>query len=172
MQRVSRGDREAFATVVELHSPALEGFAIRLLAQQSLAQEVVQETWIRAWQKASHYNAGRSRLTTWLHQITHNLCVDLLRRQQHEKRYATASCPSESLVRSVEQDVVHQEAQAELTRAMAALSERQRTALILTYYQALPNRDVAEIMDLSVRAVESLLVRARQQLKTTLEESL
>jgi RNA polymerase sigma-70 factor (ECF subfamily) len=63
------------------------------------------------------------------------------------------------------------ETQDRVANAIARLSERHRTALVLTYYQSLPNREVAEIMGLSVRALESLLVRARQQIKITLEES-
>jgi len=58
-----------------------------------------------------------------------------------------------------------------VTAAVGALSQRHRTALILTYYQSLPNRDVAQIMGISIRALESLLARARRELKTILEES-
>jgi RNA polymerase sigma-70 factor (ECF subfamily) len=63
------------------------------------------------------------------------------------------------------------ESQDRIVQAIAVLSERHRTALVLTYYQCLSNREVAEIMGVSLRALESLLVRARQQVKVTLEES-
>jgi len=60
----------------------------------------------------------------------------------------------------------------QVAAAGSALSQRHRTALILTYYQSLPNREVAQIMGISIRALESLLVRARRELKTILEESI
>ena len=144
---------------------------MRMLLERQRAEEVLQETLMKAWREAARYDPDRARLSTWLHQIAHNLCIDILRRQRREQPLkenadtiiGSDQCP-ESLVQT-------QETQRQLTSAVSALSERHRTALILTYYQSLPNRDVAQIMRISVRALESLLVRARRELKTILEES-
>ena len=171
MEQVSRGDREAFATLVEQYAPALQRFAVRLLAQQSHSEEVVQETLTRAWLKAGDYDGERARLSTWLHQIAHNLCVDRLRRQEREVPLASA-LESTLTARETTEDVIETlDSQDRVARAIASLSERHRTALVLTYYQSLSNREVAEIMGVSLRALESLLARARQQIKTTLEAS-
>jgi RNA polymerase sigma-70 factor (ECF subfamily) len=110
------------------------------------------------------FNPAKARLTTWLHRIAHNRCVDVLRKRKREvsldsdepQREASAPAPSALAQPSID---------AELRR----LPESQRTALVLTYYQNLSNREVAEIMNSSVRAVESLLVRARGNLKKQLE---
>ena len=171
MEQVSRGDREAFALLVEQYAPALQRFAVRLLVQQPHAEEVVQETLTRAWLKASDYDAERARLSTWLHRIAHNLCVDRLRRQEREVTLAPALESALTARETAEQVVETLDSQDRVARAIDSLSERYRTALVLTYYQDLSNREVAEIMDVSIRALESLLVRARQQIKTTLEAS-
>ena len=171
MERVSQGDHAAFSILVEQYAPALERFAIRLLLQHQQAEEVVQETLMRAWQRAGDYDAKKSRLSTWLHQIAHNLCVDILRRRNRELPLANGAETAVTLPDTTECPTATRETQDRVANAIARLSERHRTALVLTYYQSLPNREVAEIMGLSVRALESLLVRARQQIKITLEES-
>lgn len=171
MERVSRGDRDAFTAIVARYAPALQKFAVRLLLQQQQAEEVVQETLTRAWQRASDYDPNRARLSTWLHRIAHNLCVDVLRRQGRELSVAHASETALTAIDSAETAITALETNNKIALAIAALNERHRTALVLTYYQCLSNREVAEIMSLSVRALESLLARARQQIKITLEES-
>ena len=172
MRQVSRGDRDAFAALVEIHTPALERFATRMQLERQRAEEVLQETLMKAWREAARYDPDRARLSTWLHQIAHNLCIDILRRQRREQPLAENADTIIGSDESPESLVQTQETQRQLTSAIGALSQRHRTALILTYYQSLPNRDVAQIMSISVRALESLLVRARRELKTILEESI
>ena len=127
---------------------------------------------MQAWREAARYDSNRARLSTWLHQIAHNLCIDILRRQRREQPLTENADTIIGSDESPESLVQTQETQRQLTSAIGALSQRHRTALILTYYQSLPNRDVAQIMGISVRALESLLVRARRELKTILEESI
>ena len=144
---------------------------MRMLLERQRAEEVLQETLMKAWRDATRYDPDRARLSTWLHQIAHNLCIDILRRQRREQPLSENADTIIGSDESPESLVQTQETQRQLTSAIGALSQRHRTALILTYYQSLPNRDVAQIMGISVRALESLLVRARRELKTILEES-
>ena len=115
------------------------------------------------WQRSSDFNPNKARLTTWLHRIAHNRCIDIMRKRQREVSWD----PSESEHRLTEFDTPRK--QKPIDVALMRLPESQRTALVLTYYQNLSNREVAEIMNSSVRAVESLLVRARGNLKKQLE---
>ena len=172
MRRVSRGDRDAFAAIVEIHTPAIERFALRMLLQRQRAEEVLQETLMKAWREAARYDPDRARLSTWLHQIAHNLCIDILRRQRREQPLAGNADTIIGADESPETLAQTRETQRQVAAAVSALSQRHRTALILTYYQSLPNREVAQIMGISIRALESLLVRARRELKTILEESI
>ena len=126
---------------------------------------------MQAWREAARYDSNRARLSTWLHQIAHNLCIDILRRQRREQPLTGNADTIIGSEESPETLAQARETQRQVTVAVSALSQRHRTALILTYYQSLPNRDVAQIMGISVRALESLLVRARRELKKILEES-
>ena len=126
---------------------------------------------MKAWREAARYDPDRARLSTWLHQIAHNLCIDILRRQRREQPLTENADTIIGSDENPETLVQIGETQRQVAAAVSALSQRHRTALILTYYQSLPNRDVAQIMGISIRALESFLVRARRELKTILEES-
>lgn len=164
MERVAlAGDRRAYAELLERHLAAIEAFAMRMLDSRAEAEDITQEVMLRLWLRAGDFDATRARLTTWLHQIAHNLCIDRLRKQARFTELDSASEPTAS---GPDTD----DSRTQVSRALAALPERQRTALVLTYYQSLSNREVADIMGVSVRAMESLLVRARAALRTALEE--
>ena len=160
---VAQGDRAAYARLVSQHLRPIEAYAMRIAGNASTAQDVAQEVMLRLWLRAGDFQPERARLTTWLHQMAHNLCIDQLRR--------------EGRLTSLEDDEVlpladHIDDSADdVQRALAQLPERQRHALVLTYYQGLSNAEVGEVMDLGVRAVESLLVRARAALKKILEQA-
>ena len=182
---VAKGDRQAFAMLVELHLHPIEAFATRMLADSAEAQDVAQEVMLRLWQRASEFDPGRARLSTWLHQIAHNLCIDRLRKirrlsswdeaQNHrsEDAHQTTQLGAQPMLSTGHAapmaSSLADERSAVVSRALSQLPERQRSALLLTYYQALTNREVADIMGISVRALESLLVRARTALKQALE---
>ena len=182
---VAEGDRPAVAMLVELHLHPIEAFATRMLADSAEAQDVAQEVMLRLWQRASEFDPRRARLSTWLHQIAHNLCIDRLRKVRRLSSWDEAQNKgSEAAHHAVQSgglqnassvnvapmaNSLADEQAATVSRALGELPERQRSALLLTYYQALTNREVADIMGISVRALESLLVRARTALKQALE---
>ena len=161
--RVSEGDRRAYADLVARHLPALEVYARRILGDEYWAQDVAQEVMLVLWQRSDRFNPEKSRLTTWLHRIAHNRCIDLLRKPAY-KTLEDAHEPAAQPSNTQETPGV-----ASIDAALCALPESQRTALVLTYYQNFTNREVALIMSSSVRAVESLLCRARGNLKKHLE---
>lgn len=190
---VTRGDSNAFAELAQRHLPAIETYARRLLTDEAAAQDIAQETLLVLWQRSGEFKPEKARLTTWLHRVAHNRCIDLLRRQKRE-----TSMPSSDVFERQEDsaggygiDDAHdssgffsltasptapptlEQATTDKVSAMDAalrqLPESQRTALVLTYYQNLSNREVASVMNSSTRAVESLLCRARGNLKKQLE---
>jgi RNA polymerase sigma-70 factor (ECF subfamily) len=160
---VRKGDQRAYTDLVVRHLPAIEVYAKRIVNDDTLAQDIAQDVMVVLWQRSSDFNPNKARLTTWLHRIAHNRCIDVLRKRQREVNWD----PSESEHLPTESDTPREEQFIDV--ALMRLPESQRNALVLTYYQNLSNREVAEIMNSSVRAVESLLVRARGNLKKQLE---
>ncbi len=167
MRRIAQGDSLAFRQLAERHLPSIHAYALRLLGRREEAEEVAQETFLRCWQSAKDYD-GRSRPTTWLHAIAHHAAVDRLRRRREASAtdYVEAVPQSERTVALIEE----QERARALQQALDALPERQREAIVLTFYQGLGNREVAQTMGLGVQAVESLLSRGRRKLKELLLE--
>lgn len=183
---VTQGDSRAFAELAQRHLPAIETYARRILADETAAQDIAQETLLVLWQRSSEFKPEKARLTTWLHRVAHNRCIDLLRRQKRE-----TTMPSSDLFDHQENGVQEYGANdasdvslgtapptsssassyeaVAMDTALRQLPESQRTALVLTYYQNLSNREVASVMNSSTRAVESLLCRARGNLKKQLE---
>jgi RNA polymerase sigma-70 factor (ECF subfamily) len=124
---------------------------------------LTQETFLRVWSRADTYRPGTVQFTTWLHRIAHNLCMDELRRVRPESLDEPDRQLSEFA--DPEQATADREIAARLDRALGALPQTQRAALLLTEVQGLSNQQVADIMNLGVRAVESLLARARRTLR-------
>jgi RNA polymerase sigma-70 factor (ECF subfamily) len=171
MRRAGNGDRLAFADLVRRHLPRVGAIAGRMLASAAEAEEVGQEAFLRCWQKAPGWapsgGGGQTALfTTWLHRIVVNLCIDRRRR--------VAPVPLDEVPEQAD-DAPHaldRLATAETVRRVRAaigdLPDRQRAALVLCYYEGMSNAEAAAVLEMSVGAVESLLVRARRTLRKTL----
>jgi RNA polymerase sigma-70 factor (ECF subfamily) len=164
MRRTARGDAVAFRALADAHLAKIMNFANRILHDRNDAEDVAQETFLRLWKDAGRYRPT-ARLTTWLHRIAHNLCIDRLRKRRErptdtldEERSSTE--PGGLLDRKrVAVDVGH---------ALSELPERQRVAITLIHYQGLSNVEAAAVLDVSIDALESLLARARRSLRDKL----
>lgn len=170
MQAIQKGDKKAFNQLMSRHLNRLHAFAQRLLGDAGEAEDVVQETFLRVWQKAGQWQPGAARVTTWLHSIAHNLCIDRLRRRKPSSGLEEAAeLQSETHEQPAQQLQQHQVTQ-HLQMAMQKLPETQRSALLLCHYQGLSNKEAAELLSISLSALESLLARARRNLKQHLQE--
>lgn len=170
VRRVAIGDRAAFAVLLDVHQRPLSAYTRRMLDDQDLADDIVQETFLRLWTRAASYNSDSARLTTWLHNIAHNLCIDSFRRGAR-MTYTDSDDLSATSNDSPEGDELARERRRQVRASLAALPERQRSALLLCHYQGLSNREAAVILDVSVDALESLLARARRRLRKELVDS-
>lgn len=137
-----------------------------MLGNHSDGADIAQEVFIRFWQKAASFDPSRAKLSTWLHQIAHNLCIDHFRKHSRFVDAEDAIEETEDIDLTGEQ----RESSDHVKRAISQLPERQRSALLFCHYQGLSNKQAAEILDVSVEALESLLSRARKRLRTTLSE--
>lgn len=165
MRRVARGDRAAFDLLARRHVAASIGFARRVLGNAADAEEVVQEAMLRVWTHAPRWRP-EARFRTWLYRIVFNLCLN------RRRRPAFASLADAGDLAATEPDAAAQLEAGERDRAVAAaiaaLPERQRAAIVLTYDQGLGNAETAAVLGTSVSAVETLLVRAKQALRRAL----
>jgi RNA polymerase sigma-70 factor (ECF subfamily) len=166
MLRVGTGDAEACRVLVERHLGRVVAFADRVLGSASEARDVAQDVFTRVWTSAASWRPGSARFTTWLHRVALNLCLDRLarRRETSLDDAPDPADPAANPARRVEED----ETARVVGAAVASLPERQRIALALCQYQGLRNDEAAEIMDVTVEALESLLARARRTLRERL----
>lgn len=168
MRAVGRGDVKAFAVLVDRHTPALYRVAMRMLADSHEAEDVVQDCFARLWQHAPGWAPSGAGLVGWLHRVAMNLCFDRKRRF----RVVTAAELPEQADDSPLADRVIEAGQAQ--RAVAAalddLPERYRAALVLCYYEGFTNALAAEVLELNIKAMESLLFRARKRMRELLED--
>lgn len=166
LARYAGGDQTAARLLTARHAPRVFAVARRMLGEQAEAEDVTQETMLRLWRIAPEWQAGQAALGTWLYRVAANLCIDRLRRR---REIASDSLPERAdeapgALARIEAD----DRAAALHAALGALPDRQRLAIVLRHFEERSNPEIAEILDTSVEAVESLLGRARRELAARL----
>ena len=168
MAAIAAGDERAFASIVDETSGRLLRFARSMLGSAEEAEDAVQETFLRLYERAAEWRPD-ARIGTWLHRVCYNNCIDRLRRRRPQADPAVlAGIEDERPL--AEAGMVAAEAAAGVRAAIASLPERQRSALLLFHFQELTQREAADVMAVSEDAFESLLSRARRQLRRALTE--
>jgi RNA polymerase sigma-70 factor (ECF subfamily) len=161
MTRVAAGDAAAFRVLVERHSAMIHTLAWRMLGPAD-AEDVVQESFTRLWVNAKGWAPSGGGLGGWLRRVATNLCLDRLRKPRMVSDALLADHADDSPPADAQLDEARRhEAVADAVRA---LPDRQRAAIVLSYYEGVPNAEAAAILGLGVKAIESLLVRARRGL--------
>ncbi|MBO9545667.1 RNA polymerase sigma factor [Caulobacter sp.] len=165
---VGRGDPTAVRQLLDRRLPRILALARRMLNDAGEAEDVAQETFLRAWKQARSWTPGHARFDTWLHRVALNLCYDRLRRRREvvtdtpPEQVDTGPAPDAGLMRA--------DLSKRVEAALAALPARQREAIVLCHHQGLGNIEAARLMEISVEALESLLGRGRRALKASLAD--
>ncbi len=165
MARIAGGDAVAFSELVDTRLERVLAVARRMLGSSAEAEDVSQEALLRLWRQAEKWDGGRAQISTWLYRVTVNLCIDRLRARRED---TVADIPDSPVPASQFQSVAEHDLRAFMDDALQILPERQRMALVLFHYEDLSMAAVAEMMEISVEAVESLLARGRRTLKQKL----
>lgn len=168
MLRAGQGDGAAFTLLVASQSRRAAALAARFIGGRGEAEEIVQEAFTRLWLKAADWQPGGAQVSTWLHRVIVNLCLDRKRRPRNEAIEAAAEIEdptprSDALMLAGERRKL-------VRRAIDALPERQRAALMLCHFEEMSNTEAAAVLEIGIGALESLLVRARRALRESLNE--
>ena len=179
MLRVKRGDREAFAVLVEKYKQPVMNLVYRTLRDEAEAEDLAQNVFLQVYKSAKRYES-RAKFSTWLFTIARNLCLNEIRRrsrhpadsleeshaehedqprQQYEDKGSIA--PPERLL--------HGELAQKIEEALARLPENQRTAILLCRQEELSYEEIAKILGCSLSATKSVIHRGRETLKEKLK---
>lgn len=163
------GDAQAARVLTARLAPGVLAHAARMLGgDRAEAEDVTQEALMRLWRAAPDWRAGEAKPSTWLFRVTANLCIDRLRRRRRAGPALDAIPEPQDGAPSVAQGMQTRARAAALNRALAQLPERQRQAVVLRHLEGLSNPEIAEIMDIGMRAVESLTARGKRALAEAL----
>jgi RNA polymerase sigma-70 factor (ECF subfamily) len=166
MARVRRGDHQAFSFLVQRHSSRFYAVAYRMLNNSAEAEDVVQDSFIKLWNKPDLWNEKKNaKFTTWFYRVVTNAAIDKSRRYvkvvSGEKIFEHMA----DTRANAETQMYENETQRSLEEAIQALPDRQRAALNLCFYEEMSNKEAADILGVNLKALESLLMRAKAGVK-------
>lgn len=166
VEAVASGDKEAYGRLVRKYAGQFRVVAFRLLGDMSLAEDMVQDAFIKLWTNAHGFNAGKAKFSTWFYRVVVNKCLDEKRKKRPLSLPEDYDAVDEG--EATDSALERQGGHKVLKGALNSLSERQRLALTLSYLDQLSNQEAADIMELKLKAYESLLLRARANLRKLL----
>lgn len=181
MLRYQQGDRSAFVVLVRRHQGPLFNFALRQLRTRQLAEDVVQEAFVRVVQSATDFK-HEARFTTWIYTILRNLCVDHLRKNALRKHPSldaargddgsgpTLGEQTADPRASVEREATGTELKERIAEAVEALPDDQREVFLLRQASNLPFKEIADITGVSENTVKSRMRYALERLQEALSD--
>jgi RNA polymerase sigma-70 factor, ECF subfamily len=178
MARVAKGDDDAFEILVGRHQTSILNLVYRFIGDRTQAKDLAQEVFLKVWQAAKSYEA-KAKFTTWIYRITANLCFNELKSSRRKKWFSfyrydedEGNTIEETLSDgspTAENLLLARERSRQISDALQSLPVNQRMAMILKRYDDLSYQEIAKILNCSVSAVESLLVRAKRNLQEKLK---
>jgi RNA polymerase sigma-70 factor (ECF subfamily) len=170
MALCASGDAHAFRCLFDRHGQSAWRLAWRLTGDAAEAEDLVQDGFARLWKQAAAWQAGQSGVGAFLQRVITNLAIDRSRRKRPEYLGSPAAELPDSADPAPLADALLESADlsARIQACVASLPDRQRAAIVLTYWEGLTGPMAAEVMELSPKAFESLLIRARAALKSVL----
>ncbi|MGE0680229.1 MAG: RNA polymerase sigma factor [Candidatus Binatia bacterium] len=164
---IQNGSHPAFRTLVQRHTERFYRLAYRYVQSRETAEDIVQDAFLRLWENPGKWQPERNtKFTTWFYRIVANLCLDW-RKKKHPLTL-DEDIPLPENRKALDAVVILSQEQKMLEKEIAALPERQRTALNLCFAEGLTNQDAAEVMGLKLKALQSLIMRAKATLKERL----
>jgi RNA polymerase sigma-70 factor (ECF subfamily) len=174
VELVAQRDGDALEALYERYGRPAYSLARRILTEETLAQDVVQEVFLSLWRDARRFDAGRGTVATYLLSMTHHRAVDVVRREENLRRWRTSDEGLEfepDPKARVEEEVVTTERRAEVRAALSVLPAAQREALLLAYFGGYTQREVAALMGVPLGTVKTRMAAGMRKMKEALQDA-
>ena len=176
VERAQSGDSDAFRLLVEQHSRAVFRLAFRMTGNEQDAEDVVQETFLRAYRQLDRYEA-RASFSTWLYRIASNYSLDLIRmRKRHEDKRERGKAEERDILQTLpvntpgpDRIVYSSQVQERVNEALNELSAQERTAFVLRHFEGMSIDEIGETLGTGTNATKHSIFRAVQKLRRSLE---
>ena len=167
LKQICQGNHSAFSTLVRRHSTTYYRLAYRYLVNREEAEDIVQHAFLKLWEKPEAWNHKKNTaFTTWFYRVVVNLCLDRLKKHKAVPLPENFDVTDEA--GNQEDNFAAQEKQQIVAAQIATLPKRQKTALILCFYEGMSHEQAAQVMKVNIKALQSLLMRAKSNLKDQL----
>jgi RNA polymerase sigma-70 factor (ECF subfamily) len=174
VELVAQRDAGALEALYDRYGRAAYSLARRVLTEETLAQDVVQEVFLSLWRDARRFDPGRGTVATYLLSMTHHRAVDVVRREENLRRWRTSDEGLESEAdpkARVEDEVEASERRAEVRAALAELPAAQREALLLAYFGGYTQREVAALVGVPLGTVKTRMAAGMRKIKEALQDA-
>jgi RNA polymerase sigma-70 factor (ECF subfamily) len=173
--RAAEGDARALEVLYDRYSRVVYSFALRIVGDPQIAEELLQEVFFRAWQQGGSFRASRGSFVTWLLSITHNMAIDEVRRRRRRPQKSDNDDPETALAgvpdtgQDVEEVVWLGSLRETIEAALATLPPAQREAVELAYFSGLTQREIAERLGEPLGTIKTRMRLGMQKLRDQLE---
>ena len=169
LKLIIAGDHSAFSELVKRHTKKYYSIAYRVLFNKNDAEDVVQEAFLKIWKNPESWNSSHNvKFTTWFYKVVINLCLDYKKKNMLDTSDKYEEIESNT---NIQDGIIDIKRRQELVdRYINELPERQQIALNLCFYEGVSNKEAAEIMDINLKALQSLIMRAKTNLKEKLQK--
>ncbi len=177
MGKVRLGNKHAFEVLIHRHQQSVLNFIFRFMGNRTDAEDLTQEVFLRIWKAAGTYKS-EAKFTTWLYRIATNLCINKQRAIRIRRLFAKSHSQEQrrgskdsfiigegAELLTPEDHLIDSEQSVQLLNALNELPTSQRLTIILKIYDEMSYQEISQIMDRSISAVDSLLIRAKKNLR-------
>ena len=171
VRRVRNGETRLFEELVVRYQDTVYGMAVRLLRVATDAEDAAQEAFLRAFRGLDRFE-GEAAFSTWLYRILYNACLDWLRKRRRRASRSEGLDEADGIADArvdVEADLLAAEDRRRVRRIVDGLVEPYRRVVVLHYYRRLPYEEIAAILEVPVRTIETRLYRARRMIRRQLD---
>ncbi|MDX1904862.1 MAG: sigma-70 family RNA polymerase sigma factor [Thermonemataceae bacterium] len=164
-------DQKAFSYLYDNYAPIVYGVALRILSSEELAQDVVQEAFLKVWNRIEQYEDSKGRLFTWVINIVRNAAIDKLRSKEYKTAQQKVSLKLKEVNKKYDDSTQQNSEYIGFKEVTMKLKEEHKKIIEMTYFQGYSQTEVAEILGIPLGTVKTRARNALQQLRSWLSEN-